>query len=279
MAETIKLNINGVLFDIKNEDFSQAGEKGELVINSDNHVIKTKTDYDKYIENVTGERYKAGKEKAEKDAVNSVLNELGIELTDEKKTVKNLVSVYGEKIKSDAKIEPNKKIQELEQRANDAINLSKQWEAKYNDVNSQLNGTLKSYKIDELIMSSFPKTESGENIKTKIPVSDIVLLFKNKYKVDYDDSGKEYVEHEGTKLTNKENLDNLLVKDVLNEFTKGYIDLNSAGGSGSGDNTGSGKPGTLDAFNKEMEGKQIRLSSPDYNREMQKRIKDGTLKV
>jgi len=278
--EKIKINFNGAMIEIDKEQFSQASEKGELIITSDDHIIRTKDEQKKYEDNLTGERYKAGKEKAEKDAVNAVADELGITLDETKKTVKNLIAIYAEKIKTDAKIEPSKKITELEERSVKALNLAKEWEGKYTDLDNKYNGALKQQRIDNIVISSFPVSENGERIKTKIPAGDISLLFKNKYKIDFDDEGNEFVEIDGKKLQDK-NLDNLKVKDVFGEFVKPYMDNSTGGGKGKegGDKTGISTPGSLESFTNEMEEKGIKVSSIDYNEEMEKRIKDGTLKV
>ncbi|MCK5607518.1 hypothetical protein KAR91_36885 [Candidatus Pacearchaeota archaeon] len=277
----INIAVNGVMFTVDENAFSQASEAGTLEIKSEEHVIRTKVDHDKYVENVTGERYRAGKEKGEKDAVNASALEQGIELDETKKTVKNLFAVYSEKVKVEANIEPNQKITALEQRSTDALALVKKWEGDYNDLNNRYNGSLQQQKVDNLINVSFPVDEKGEKVKTKIPTGDLNVIFKNRYKTGFEEDGREYVAKDGKKLQNTSNLDNLTVKEVYADFVKPYIETTTPiGGSGDGgDGTGNDGPGTLVAFNKEMEGNNIKMSSREYNEEMHKRIKEKTLKV
>lgn len=275
--ETIKLDVNGAVIDIDKEQYSGAIEKGELKISNEGWVIKSKPDFDSFVENTTRERYNAGIETAEKRAVNLASEKFGVKLDDSKKTIENFANAYAEKLKAELKVEPDKKVQELIEREEQYRNKLTDWEKKYTDLNSQFNGFKTQNKINALIDSSFPRNEKGEKVKTLIPENDLRTLFLSRANIDFDDNGNEAITLDGKKQINTGNLNNLTLNEVYGDFIKQYIRPVEGGSGNKDDKTDGGQPGTIEAFDKEMVGKGIK--GIEYNQEMRKRINEGTLKV
>lgn len=270
----MKLVINGMPLEVEDEKISQASEKGELIIANEDVIIKTKQDYDDTINNLTGERYRAGKEKAEKDAVTSLSKEYGIELDDTKKTVKNFASALKSKIEQDAKVEPETKLKEALAEKEKALTIAQDWESKFNNLSTSVKENEKKLTINSKIQEAIPRDEKGNQFKTKIPVSDVILLYANSRKITLDEEGKEEILINGQKLQNPNNLNNITIKEDFNSFFKNYVQVE--GGNGGDDSTGKDNPGTLAAFEKEMKDKGI--VGVKYNEEMKKRVENGTLK-
>jgi hypothetical protein len=271
--DKIKLNINGLEKEIE-ADLSQVSEKG-ITLNFDDVVVKTKEDYDATITNLTGERYKAGLEVGEKQAVKKVATDFGIELEETKKTVKNFADVFKTKIENESKIEPEQKIKDALSEKEKALGIAQTWESKYTELSSMIKENERRAKINDLIENAIPEKIKKGEVKTKIPVNDIKTLYLTGVKISLNDEGGQELLRNGQKLQNPANLNNITVQDDFPEFVKNYIVIE--GGGGGGDDTGANKAGTLAAFQKEMETKGI--TGTEFNREMQKRIKEGTLKV
>lgn len=275
--DIIKIDVNGAVIDIPKEQFSQAVEKGELKISNEGLVVKTKTDFDSFIENTTKERYQAGIETAEKRAVNLASEKFGVKLDDSKKTIENFANAYAEKLKSDLKIEPDKKLKEYQEKEEWYKTKLNEWEGKYNDLNNQFSGFQTKNKVNSLIDASFPRNEKGEKVKTLIHENDLKTLFLSRASIEFDENGKEIITIDGKKQINENNRNNLSMNEVFSEFIKPYIKQAEGGSGENGDRTGGGQPGTLEAFDKEMKEKNI--SGIEYNKEMSKRINNGTLKL
>lgn len=273
--DVIKLNVNGAIVDVPKETFSQAVEKGELKIENQDLVIKNKTDFDTFIENTTRERYNAGLEVGEKRAVTTVSEKFGVKLDEQKKTVENFANILKSTLEKELKVEPDKRITELQRDKETLQSNYSTLEGTYNNMLTQIKQTQKNDYINKKLIESIPRLQDGKTIETKIPVEDIILLFKQRYELDIDDTGKEIVKQSGIVLKNATNLNELSFKDVFSTFVKDYTKP-VEGGAGGGDSSGNAAPGSLEAFKKEMEEKNI--TGVQLNEEMFKRIKAGTLK-
>jgi len=233
-------------------------------IDTETHVIRTKEDHETFLTNTRDEAKVAGVE----IAVKEMRNELGY--TFEGKTLENLMKAHSEKVLADAGAEPDAKIKELSTDLEKLKGINSEWESKYNSLVSESTAKDNQRRIDGNILESI----QGDLTLTK---SQLMTLFKSEYQVVEED-GKQLIKKGGETLKNDSNLEPLSLSDVMPKFLEPFV-KQVEGGSGGGDSSGSGKEGTLEAFNKEMDKAGKPQGSEDYNMEMKKRISDKTLAI
>lgn len=236
--------------------------KGKIV-DPDTHQILSNEDFEARINNVKAENKTAGLEIAIKEK----RGELGYEF--EGKTLDNLLKAHGDKVLSDAGTEPDKKILELE--ADKATLQGK-------------SVTLQD-KIDELLLSNTQKDAQRQietNILSGIPDNltlskeQVMTLFLADYSVE-NDNGKQIVKKGGETLKNESTLDPLVLGDVLKSYSETFVKP-VEGGAGGGSTIGDPKGGSMALFTKEMNDAGHTTGSEHFNRTMQKRMADGSLK-
>lgn len=251
---------------IKAEDFKkqyEAPEEHEIPVKD--YVIEKKADQEAKIENIKKVERVAAVEIAVKDA----RTKLGLDFTG--KTIDNLVDAFGKKVLADAKIEPDKKVAELTGDLEKLRTANKDWETKYTGLESTFKQKEKESAVNTAVLSSMPK------VKTKIPVADMAIIFNTRFKPALNDEGKIVFHNEkGEVLKNTKTLNPQTIDEVMLEFQTPFID-GPPGGGGGGDGTGQAKPGTMEAFTKEMEAKGIKIGTTAFNDEMKAAIKAKTL--
>lgn len=231
-------------------------------IDTETHVIRTKEDQDIFLKNTRDEAKKAGLEQAIKEA----RNDLGYNF--EGKTLDNLLKAHGDKIQADTGAEPDAKIQELTTDLEKLRGVNSEWETKYNSLVSESTAKDNQRRIDTNILNSI----EGEFI---LPKAQLSTLFKAEYEVTEED-GKQLIRKNGETLKSEATRDPLTLTDIMPKFLETYVKQVS-GGSGGKDSTGNPKAGTLEAFEKEMS--EAGKSREEMNKEMQSRIKAGTLTI
>jgi len=237
------------------------------IVKKADHEIFTKADYETRIENIKKVEKTAAVEIAVKDA----RTKLGLDFTG--KTMDNLVEAYGKKVLAEAKIEPDKKVIALQQDMDKLrLNLTEKEQA-VTALQAERENEKRQANVEGTIMRHLPKA------KTKISVEDLAIIFKSKYRPSLNEDGKLVLhDDKGAELKNDKTLALKTIDEVMLEFQTNYIE-GPAGGGGGGDGTGGGKPGTMEAFNTEMQKGGIAIMSAKYQEEMKARIKAGTLKV
>lgn len=206
--------------------------------------------------------------------------EIGIKTAREKygldfqgKNIDNLLEAHKTKVVTealaDAKVEPNKKIDELNidleklRGLNEGLQKTIDNSKKANDEAEKRRG------IEKTISSQL----KGEYVLEK---EDLLTLIETKLKPTFDDEGKLFFSKNGEAIKNKTTLSYETTENVLADFLTPYSKKPS-GGAGGGDDTGAGGSSNLEKFNKEMTDKGVNAGSIQYNREMQKRIREKTL--
>ena len=276
----MKLTINGATIEVDNNKISEALEKGEgvevksdqLVKKDENTVIYSKDDFDRFIENKTKERYEAGKEVGEKEAVKEVSEKFGVNLEEKKKTIANFAEDLKARFENEYIKEESEKLKELKSDNEQLKNKVQEWEGKYNEFNEKVNQERRQARTNQIIAQNMPEKDyilGKDKLQT---------LFKSEYTVELDENDKPIVKKGGEVLKDENTLDPLPVKSVMENFVKDYVKT-PEGGDGGGDEAGAPKAGTIDAFKKEMETKNIRPGSEAYNQELQKRVQEKTIEV
>mgnify|MGYP000874606544 CR=1 FL=1 len=266
--EVVKLNVGGVNIEVPKESISQGLEKGEIIIETTDLVIKPKTEFETYLSNLKKEEYNNGKVAGSEMTIKEAREKYGLSF--EGKTIDNFAEALKAKVIADAKIEPTQKIKELENDKEKLQAIAKEWETKHNDLLSTFENEKKQGRIERELLSKLPKDGLA------IPSEDLLLILKTKNEFDVDGNSI-VVKKGGEVLKNQNTLNPITLDEYLPEIIKPYI-IKRNGGNGE-ESGGSAKAGTIEAFIKEMSANNITQGSQAFNAEMQKRIKDGTLKV
>lgn len=248
-------------------------EKGKLseMINSeetfnlelDNFVISKKDDYNSLIDN----HKKTARVEGEEIAIKNARTKLGLDF--QGKTMDNLLNSFKEQIVSEAKIEPNKKYDNLHKDFEALQSVSKSWEEKYTGLEQTYKQKENQLKIDTSILKSIPDNVS-------IPKEDILAIAKARIGFNIGEDGIEIVK-DGVVQKNQANMNLLTISEFMPEFITPYLKT-PEGGSGGGDSSNKGGESSLELFDKKMEAKGIAIESEDYNIEMSLALKNGTLK-
>lgn len=249
----------------------ESGKLAEMISSEENHtiamddyVIKSKSDYDSYIENVKKEHGKATLE----IAIKNKRKDLGLEF--EGKTLDNLLKFYGEKVEADAKIDPNKKYDTLKTDFEKVQGNLAEWETKYNNLESTYKQKETARTIDASILKEIPEN-------TILPKEDVLALIKAKTQFNIGEEGLEIIKN--GEIQKSESSRNLT---TMNEYMKTFITpylKEVDGGAGGGDSSGGAKEGSFELFEKQMEAKGINSGSEAYSIALTEGIKKGTIKM
>lgn len=269
--ENVKIVINGQSVELSKEVLTQGIEKGEVEIKSDNLILYTKEEAEQREKKIESTGYNKGKTDGVEIEWKEVKRSLGIEVEGKKR--EEILNAFKEKVLTDAKIEPQKKVQELESTVSQLRSNLTKAEQEKEEIKVSFGNKEKEYKTTSIIINSIPDDAAGTLTK-----QDIASLFKSNGYVTDIVEGKEVVMLNGEILKHEKTLSELSIKDVVAKFVadKGFI--KSADGRGKKDEPGSKvKAGSLESFNEEMTDKGIKLQSPEYIAEMGDRIKNKTL--
>ncbi|MDX1351257.1 MAG: hypothetical protein R3279_13460 [Putridiphycobacter sp.] len=272
--DEIKLNVNGIELAVSKDQLSESIESGELKIESENLVIKSKEDHEQFMDNIAKEKktsYDDGAEVGEKRAVNKALEAYGLQM-EEKKTVENFSKLFKQHIVDDAKIEPSKKIEEL-QSDNEKLRTNySELETQFSTFKTDVQKKETEAKINSVIMNAVPKEG------TLISADEIGLIFKSRHNIEVDDNNNVIVKKDGEILKNETTRNPMSVADVMNDFITPYV-KKPDGGKSEGDKGSGNKAGSYESFVQEMEQAGNAEGSMIFSKEMNKRIKDGTLRI
>jgi len=276
----MKININGKVVEVDNATITEALEKKqeEITITDVPYVIRT-TDEDKqFQENLKKETMKSGTEIGRKE----ILKGLGIEKDGIHKSDESTITALQEwssglvasKLE-EAKIEPNKKVDELNKDLETLKGTIKTVQQEKEQVLNEYTTFKKSNIINTTLSSVIP-----DNIV--LPKSDMMVLLGNKLKVDVDESGNLFgVGNDGQPLKNPTTLEPLPIKDVVASFfneNPHYL-KKAEGGAGGSDSGAGGTATSYDRFVKEMNDKGHGEGSEAFNSELTKRMADKTVEI
>ena len=275
-----KVVISGREFDIDDDALKSGLESGIVELNLENVVLRTTEEDSTFQENLKKDAQSLGIELGRKNVLKSLgIEELnGAHKSDDKtlEVLNGFVQSSVSKAMEEAKIEPNKKVQELSKDLETLRNTVKEKENAYNSLKDEFFGYKKNQKITSTLSSLIP-----DNVI--IDKSDMLTILSNKIKVDLDESGNIFaLNNDGSPIKNPTTLEPLPIDSVI----KGFFDNNPTylkpvqGGAGGGDST-SGKGGkqTIEEFQEEMKKAGHALNSPGFVNEMNSRIKAGLLDI
>ncbi len=239
----------------------------EKVIDITGLEIVKKEDYTARISNLKSEAANAAVEMAIKKA----RTDSGLEF--QGKTMENLLGAYKNKVLAEANLNPDKRVVELEKdfglmRTN-YENANKQLA----DIKTEFQQKENARNIDALVVSKL----SEKLPNPKIPMQDVVTIFKTKNKIQVNENGGiVFVDDKGEVMKNPSTLNPITIDEVLPDFVTPYASLPEGGGGG-GDNPTQSKKGTFQAFMEEMDKAGIKENTAKFNEEMNSRLKNKTL--
>lgn len=274
--DKIKMNFGGVIVEVDKEIVSKAIETGEVIIQDDSLVIYEKSSFEQFKTNLSNEEYKKGKQAGEEMPFKyeALKEKYGVEVTG--KTLDNFAEAFKAKVLNEARIEPSKKIQELE---SDKANLLKNYqnlESEFNGFKTTITQKETQIKKDNTLLSFIP--DAGLKVSKDIAL----LALKSKgIDISFDESGKVIPTRNGEPLKDMKTMEPLSLSDLIPMSIKelGLIEDQKGGGNGGGDDTGKGGASNYDRFVDEMKKNGIDEGQLKFSEEMNKRIKEGTLKI
>ena len=275
--ENVKISFNDTTFEVSKADITkalEAGKDSQITIKSDGHLIFTKEDDEKRIKNLGKPQYEAGKTAALEMKAKE-WKEKHPELKDiEGKDLDIMIEKFAEAKVSGAKIPANEKITQYEKDLKTLReNLQKEAEEK-NNLKSSYEKEKQSFQVNQHLFSIIP----DEILDETRDRNDVIALFRAKGFDVILSEGKFVPTKDGEILKDK-SLEPLKPVDVMNQFATDKKWNIPIGGTGDKDKTGAPAAGSYEAFVKEMALKDIPEGDERFNREMQSRIKNKTLKV
>ena len=275
----MKININGKMVEVDNDILSKAIEdKTESIEVKADFVMRTKAEDELFTTNLKKESTKIGAEIGRKE----VIKGLGIETDGSHKSdttsIESIKEWSNGMIKQsllDAKIEPNKK---LEERDSDILTLKGTIKG-LEEKNSTLGSDFSSFKKTQTIQNSLSSLIPDNAI---LPREDMMSLISNKIKVDVNEHGQVFgIGADGNPLKNSTTLELTPLKEIVGTFfaentqyTKG-----ASGGAGGGDSRGADATQSIEKFIEEMADNNTDPNSPEFLKQMEERMSAGTLKV
>lgn len=279
----MKFKIGQVEIEVNNEDVSKAIETGELELKSDKLIEKTddtiiysKSDFETYTENIKKAEYKNTKDKAREMAMKDIRDGFGFtgEEIEGYKDVDTFTKKVKEKIIENAKIDPSKKLQTLENDLKLVRDNLKNKETEFEKYKQSVLEEKTRAKKDSYLLSLLP--EKGMKVKPNIAL----LALKNEgLDINFNENKTEVL-FQNEVLKNKSTLEPVDGKDfVYDKLKEMELFETPTGGAGGDDETGGGNQSGYDAFVQEMDKKGISEGSAQFSEEMNKRINNKTLEI
>lgn len=275
----MKLNINGKFIEVSDEDLTKAlEEKKESFDLTTDFIVRTTDENEKFVENTKKDGLTFGAEIGRKE----ILKKMGIESEGAHRSddsalasINALMKGNVDKALTDAKIEPNKKVDEM---TKDLTTLRGTIETLTSDRNNAIS-SLNMFEKKQTI-----KSEIFDNLPENLAFSKkrIMGIINDELKFDTTESGFVFgIGVDGQPLKNPTTLEFLPIKDVMGGFFNENTDLltKASGGAGGGDSSNAGGKQTIDEFIKEQGDAGVSPNSPKFTETMNERIKAGTLDV
>ena len=248
------------------------GKLAELISSEDNHkvdlsdrVFLPKGDYETRIDNLKKDHEKVGGELILK----AMKEEQGLDY-EGRKDPSNFINALKLKIETESKIEPEQRYSELKSNFDKLQVLKLESDDKF--TNLQESGIKEKNRsmVNNALIKEIPEN-------TIIDSEKIVTLLKIDHEFNITDDGLEILKN-GKVLKNENTLSNLTANEFMKDAVKPYLKAVD-GGAGDRDDINNFKSGSMESFDKEMEGKDVKVGSEAYNTEMFKRISDKSLTI
>lgn len=272
----VKLNIGGVVVEMENDDLTKGIESGEIEIKTDDLVVYKSDQFESFKKNLSDDEYKKGKLAGEEMPFKfEVLKEkYGVEVTG--KNLDSFAEALKKKTLEEAKIEPSKKIQELEEEKKKLQTNYATLETEFSGFKTTIQEKESRAKKDNTLSSFLPVT----GLKVDHDITLLALKTKAGIDIAFDENNTMMITENGIVVKDQKTLMPIEPKSFI-ESKLQQLDLiqKATGGGGGGDEGGGGQASSFDKFTKEMETNGVSEGSLKFQEEMAKRIKEGTLKL
>lgn len=272
--DKIKFEIGGVSLELDKEEVSKAIEAGELKVNSDDIVVYKKEDFETYKTNISNEEYKKGKTAGVEMTIKDAREKYALEF--EGKSFDNFAEAFKTKILAEAKVEPSKKIQELEEDKGKLLKNYQTLESEFSTFKSTIQEKEVRGKKDSTLLSFIPQ----EGLKVSSDIALMALRSKG-IDVNFNEGGKAIPTINGEPVKDERTLQPVALDSFIAEQINGLglIEKPTGGAGGKDEPGGKSAASGYDKFVQEMEANGINRGSEAFNQEMNKRISDKTLKI
>jgi len=226
--------------------------KAEAEMSLDVPKLYPETDYNKFGDN----RFKEGKG-AMSEILAKELNDkhsLGLEEKDRKDTSKVIDTLIAKSLK-DAKIDPDKKVKELQ---DDIAKLKDLHESTKTDYEGKLK-SMEGQVFHSTLRSSLSAELQGEYL---IPKDDIYDIYINRNRVTKDDTGRAVVLNEKGEILKTDTRDPISVNDHYKTFAEKYVKKDGMDGGDKNKST-PGKFAKMSEYKAYCEAKNIEPLSED----------------
>lgn len=273
--DIIKINIGGVIAEMGKDEVSKALEAGELNVNAENLVVYSKDKFDEFKTNFANDEYKKGKTAGEEMLVKTLKEQTGIDVEGKKPDI--FLNAFKSKVLEEAKIEPSKKIAELQSDLEKVQNNYKSLETEYAGFKTTIQQKEAQQKKDAIFTKLMPK----EGLLVDSDIAIMAIRNKVGIDIDFDESGNAIIRKGDSVLKDEKTLSPIAPEDYIPSVIEslGLVQKQQGGGRGAGDDYGGRTATDYDKFVNEMEKNDISEGSLKFSQEMQKRIKEGTLKI
>lgn len=268
----VKFNIGGVIIEMEQEEVSKAIEAGEVTIQSDELVTYKKDQFETFKTNLANDEYKKGKTAGVEMTIKDAREKHGLEF--EGKTFDSFTEAFKTKILTDAKIEPTKKIQELETEKKQLQENYKTLESEYTGFKTTISEKETRSNKDAKLLSFIPAT----GLKVSQDIALMALKMKGGIDAAFDESNVMFITENGQAVKDSKTLEYGDPKQhILDKLTALDLIEKSEGGKGEKDEIGKGQASNYDKFVKEMETNGISEGSEKFGEELNKRVGNKTL--
>lgn len=276
----MKINIDGKIVEVENDIITKAIEtkSEEISIKDTPFVIRTKEEDFTFQKNLKDDSFKIGAEIGRKELFKKLgIEKEGVHKSDELSatTLTEWADEIAAKKLEEAKIEPNRKVDEIKKDLNTLKATIQEKENTLKSVQNDFSTFKKTSTLNAFLDNAMPKNLAYSK-------EDMKLIISNRQKFDLDENGNIFaLGNDGQPIKNQTTLEPLKGKEVLDNFfneNPQYLKA-ASGGSGGSDSYGSYEPNSLKAFEKEMEAAGVNSNSEKFNLELNNRIKNGTIKI
>lgn len=265
--------VGGVNIEMEQEEVSKAIETGKLELSSEELITYKKDDFEVFKTNLSNDEYKKGKAAGVEMTVKDAREKHGLEF--EGKSIDNLIDAIKTKTLTEAKVEPSKKIQELESDKAKLLANYQEIETQFSTFKNEVTGKETRTKKDNTLLSFIPKDSIlvSQNIA-------LLALKNDGIDADITDTGLFVPTINGQVKKNDKTLEPEGFETIIQERLKALgLIKEKQGGSGGSDEPGGGSAGSYESFVSRMEANNINEGSIAFSEKMQEEMKAGTLKI
>lgn len=275
----MKIIVAGRELEVSDEVIAKAiEEKTSVTVETPDLVVRTTTEEESFVSNLKNGVQGTAYELARKELFKEM--DLDFEGTGAHKSIdkskeflKSHIAKAKEQALLDAKIEPEKKVAELQKDLETLKGTITTLTTEKESISKQFHSYKSESVINNTLLSVIP-----ENVS--LPKDDMLLILKNRMSFQLDETNRiNVLGQDGQVMKNPTTLDPLDAKAVVTDFfNQNPTYLKGAGGGGGGsDEPGADGKMTIEQFIAKKEKEGILSGSEAFNTELQSLMKDGKI--